>query len=140
MTNEIRARDRFNARAKVFSAATFAIVLAATACHHGKQYTWADRFPQDDCNPRTARAKEQLGACPKLADPQHPTQKETQEFVDYMNRKNAIEGTMLLADYYPPGCWKWSVNPNTGNVDSGPTAKKDCGQNLEQKLRNSSVP
>jgi hypothetical protein len=126
-------------QAGVFAAATLAAILLA-GCHRGKKYTWADRFPQDDCNPRTAKAKEELGGCPKLTDPQRPTPQEKQKFVTYMNRKNSIEGTILLGSYYPPGCWNWSVNPNTRDIDSGPTGKKNCGQNLEKKLRNFSVP
>ncbi len=121
-------------------ASVIAVVLTITACHQGKKYTWADRFPQDDCNPRTAKAREELGSCPKLGDPQQPTLQEKHEFVDYMNKKNAIEGTILLGDYYPPGCWKWSVDPNTQDINSEPTGKKECGQNLGKKLRNYKIP
>lgn len=114
--------------------------IALSACAQKKKYTWADRFPQDDCNPRTAKAKEELGGCPKLADPQHPTLEEKREFVEYMNKKNAIEGTML-DQYYPPGCWKLSLDQNTGQITAGPTGTKACEKdNLEKTLRNFKIP
>jgi len=140
MTRNTKTQSHLLGYPKIFC---FVLVMAAitvSACSQGKKYTWANRFPQDDCNPRTAKAKDELGGCPKLANPQHPTLQEKRQFVNYMNKKNAIEGTILLGDYYPPGCWKWSVNPKTGAVDSGPTGKKGCGHNLEKKLRNYSLP
>lgn len=139
MTRNTHSQADLYGHAGAICAAIVAVILLA-GCRQGKKYTWADRFPQDDCNPRTARAKEELGGCPKLADPKRPKLQEEREFVTYMNKKNAIEGTILLGTYYPPGCWRWSVNPSTQAIDSGPTGKKDCGQNLEKKLRNFSVP
>lgn len=127
-------------QAGIFCAALVAAAIVLSACAQKKKYTWADRFPQDDCNPRTAKAKEELGGCPKLADPQHPTLEEKREFVQYMNKKNAIEGT-YAGDYYPPGCWKVSIDPNTGDITAGPTGMKGCEKdNLEKKLRNFKIP
>lgn len=140
MTRNTHTRRGFYWRAGIFFVAAVAAMIGLGACAQKKKYTWADRFPQDDCNPRTAKAKEELGGCPKLADPQHPTLQEKQEFVTYMNKKNAIEGTML-DQYFPPGCWKWSIDPKTGDVTSGPTKMRGCQKdNLEKKLRNYKIP
>jgi hypothetical protein len=81
------------------------VLLAALACHKEKQYTWKDILPTSGCDPRTPEARAKLGTCPKVADPQHPTQQEVQEFVAYMNKKDPIEGTMTLGDLAQPGCW-----------------------------------
>lgn len=130
----------FYRRAAILCAAFLVAVILLSACAQKKKYTWADRFPQDDCNPRTAKARAELGGCPRLADPQHPTLEEKREFVEYMNKKNAIEGT-YAGDYYPPGCWKWSIDPNTGDATSGPTGMKSCEKdNLEKKLRDFKIP
>ena len=140
MTRNIHTGNCFYYRAVILCAALVTAAVVFSACAQKKKYTWADRFPQDDCNPRTAKAKAELGGCPKLADPQHPTLEEKREFVEYMNKKNAIEGT-YAGDYYPPGCWKWSIDPKTGDVTSGPTGVKACEKdNLEEKLRDFKIP
>jgi hypothetical protein len=89
----------------------FAITLAACGGGQDQQQTWKDRMPNVDCTPRTPRAKAQLGACPTLADYLHPTLAEQSEVVRYLNRKNAIEGTIVFGDYLPPGCLTWSIDP-----------------------------
>ncbi|MGH9451055.1 MAG: hypothetical protein ACRD11_11015 [Terriglobia bacterium] len=140
MTRHNHTPNRLYGRATILCAALATAVIVLSACAQKKQYTWADRFPQDDCNPRTAKAKEELGGCPRLADPQHPTLQEKREFVEYMNKKNAIEGT-YAGDYYPPGCWTWSIDSRTGDTTSGPTGMKGCDKdNLEKKLRNFKIP
>jgi hypothetical protein len=85
------ARRAFQWRFGSFLAVVFAAVIVLGACTQKKKYTWADRLPAADCNPRTAKAKAELGSCPELADPQHPTLQEEQQFVSYMNKKNAVE-------------------------------------------------
>ena len=67
-------------------------ILGAFACQKEKQYTWKDVLPTSGCDPQTPEARAKLGTCPKVADPQHPTQQEVQEFVVYMNKKDTIEG------------------------------------------------
>lgn len=140
MTRHIHITNRLYGRATILCAALVTALIVLSACAQKKQYTWADRFPQDDCNPRTVKAKEELGGCPRLADPQHPTLQEKQEFAEYMNKKNAIEGT-YAGDYYPPGCWKWSIDPRTGDLTPAVIKTKSCDKdNLEKKLRNFKIP
>lgn len=140
MTKDTHSESPIYARAEILCAVLVAAAIALSACQQKKKYTWVDRFPQDDCNPRTAKAKAELGGCPKLADPQHPTLEEKREFVEYMNKKNAIEGTML-DQYYPPGCWELSLDSETGDITAGPTGMKSCQKdNLEKKLRNFKIP
>ena len=114
------------------------ITLTFVAC--SRQQSWKDRLPTVDCEPRTARAKAQLGPIPKLAHFEHPTLAEQQEIVRYLNRKNAIEGTVDFGDYYPPGCATWSVNPDGDVPKVNPIRKPGCGNDLEQKLRDFNIP
>jgi len=113
--------------------------MAFTACSWQRR-SWKDRMPFVDCEPRTARAKAELGPIPKLAHLEHPTLAEQQEIVRYLNQKNAIEGTVAFGDYYPPGCATWTVDRN-GNVPNvNPIRKPGCGNDLEQKLRDFTIP
>jgi hypothetical protein len=127
-------------QAEILCAGLMMAALVLSACAQKKKYTWRDRMPTVDCEPRTAKAREELGGCPKLADYQHPTLEEQREFVSYMNKKNAIEGTLMFGDYYPPGCLKWSADPTSDVPKSTPIKKPGCEQDLEKKLRNFSVP
>jgi len=113
--------------------------IAFAACSR-QQQSWKDRMPATDCEPRTARAKAELGPIPKLAHFEHPTLAEQQEIVRYLNRKNAIEGTVDFGDYYPPGCATWSVNPDGDVPKVNPIRKPGCGNDLEQKLRDFNIP
>ena len=114
-------------------------LLAALACHKEKQYTWKDILPTSGCDPRTPVARAKLGTCPKVADPQHPTQQEVQEFVAYMNKKDPIEGTMTLGELAEPGCWEWQADPSTGRPALKRTAKKEGCEKLEN-LKNYKLP
>ena len=114
-------------------------LLGAVACHKEKQYTWKDILPTSGCDPRTPEARAKLGSCPKVADPQHPTQQEVQEFVAYMNKKDAIEGTMTLGDLAQPGCWEWRADPSTDRPALKRTAKKEGCEKLEN-LRKYKLP
>lgn len=140
MRRNPHTRNGFYWRAGIFSVAVVAAMIVLGACAQKKKYTWKDRMPTVDCTPRTAKAKAKLGGCPKLADYQHPTLEEQSEFVDYMNKKNAIEGTIMFGDYYPPGCLKWSVDPTSDVPKSTPIKKPGCEQNLEKKLRTYKLP
>jgi hypothetical protein len=114
-------------------------VIAFAACSR-QQQSWKDRMPATDCEPRTARAKAELGPIPKLPHFEHPTLTEQQEIVRYLNQKNAIEGTIIFGDYYQPGCLTWSVDPNGDVPNANPTRKPGCGNDLEQKLRDFNIP
>ena len=143
MTRSIHDRRRVYSCTAILCAG---IVLAAgvsTACHQGaeqKKYTWADRLPGADCNPRTANAKAQLGGCPKLADPQHPTSEEEQEFVAYMNKKDVIEGTNMDGAILPPGCYQWGINAGQVNLRKVSNEQRCQGSDLEKKLQNYPSP
>ena len=65
-------------------------MIAFAAC--SRQESWKDRLPTVDCEPRTARAKAELGPIPKLAHFEHPTLAEQQEIV------RRVAGLFALAD------------------------------------------
>lgn len=116
--------------------------MATLACSKNadeKHYTWADRLPQSNCEPRTAQAKAQLGGCPKLADPQHPTPEEVRQFVDYMNKKQAIEGTVVMEGLEGPGCINWTVDAD-GQPGMHHTQQKQGCINVEEQLRKYHTP
>jgi len=115
------------------------VILGALACQNEKQYTWKDVLPTSGCDPRTSEARAKLGTCPKVADPQHLTQQEVQEFVVYMNKKDAIEGTMTLGELAQPGCWEWRADPGTDRPALKRTAKKEGCEKLEN-LKNYKLP
>lgn len=119
---------------------TLALIIVSTCRQNEKKYTWADRFPQDDCVPRTPQAKAQLAGCPKLADPQHPTPQEAREFVEYMNKKQAIEGTVEMEGLQAPGCVEWRIDPRTGQPSSHHTEQKQGCINTEQQLKKFKIP
>jgi hypothetical protein len=125
---------------KLTLCAVLAITLAACGGGQGQQQTWKDRMPHADCAPRTARAQAELGACPKLAHFQHPTLEEQAEIVRYLNRKNQIEGTIVFGDYYPPGCATWTVDPSKDVPKFSGVFSASCGNNLQEKLRDFSIP
>ena len=139
MTRNTYTRSRLYRRAGIFSTA-LATVIVLSACAQKKKYTWADRLPAADCNPRTAQAKADLGGCPKLADPQHPTLQEEQEFVTYMNKKDAIEGTDMDGTILPPGCYKWSIDAGGVDVKKVSNNPRCQGSDIEKKLRNFKLP
>ena len=125
---------------KLTLCALVAITLSACSGGHDQQYTWEDRMPTVDCGPRTPQAKAELKACPKLADFQHPTLAEQREIVGYLNRKNQIEGTIILGNYSPPGCLTWTVQPDNDVPKPNISTKPGCGYDLQQKLRDFNIP
>jgi hypothetical protein len=117
-------------------------LIAATftaACHKAKNYTWQQVLPTVTCEPRTPQAKAQLGSCPKVADPQHPTPEEAQEYVDYMNKRDALEGTVGPQGFQGPGCLKWRIDPTSGQPTFDRTTKKEGCSNLNH-LQNYKLP
>lgn len=139
MTRNTNTGSRLYRRAGIFCTA-LAAVIVLSACAQKKKYTWADRLPHADCNPRTAQAKAELGGCPKLADAQHPTLQEEQEFVTYMNKKDTIEGTDMDGAIVPPGCYRWSIDAGGVNVKKVSNDPRCQGSDLEKKLRNFKLP
>jgi hypothetical protein len=140
MTRTIRAERALDWQVTISCAVLVAATIALGACAQKKKYSWADRLPAAGCNPRTAQAKAELGGCPKLADPQRPTLQEEREFVGYMNKKDAIEGTEMDGTVLPPGCYKWDIEygqVHSKRVSSDP---KCLGPNLEKKLRTFKLP
>ena len=121
------------------TAALALIVLSACRKNDEKKYTWADRLPQSNCDTRTPEAKAKLGGCPKLADPQHPTPEEVSEFVDYMNKKQAIEGTVVMEGLEAPGCVKWKVDAYGQPAQYYTEQKQGC-INVEEQLRKHHTP
>jgi hypothetical protein len=134
------ARRPFRWRFGSFLAAVFAAVIVLGSCTKKKKYTWADRLPAADCNPRTAKAKAELGGCPELADPQHPTLQEEQQFVSYMNKKDAIEGTEMDGTILPPGCYKWDIEYGRVHSKKVSNDPKCQGPDLGKKLRTFKLP
>ena len=120
-------------------ALTLAAVALSIACHKAKNYTWQQVLRTVSCEPRTSQAKAQLGGCPKVADLQHQTPDEIQEFVAYMNKKDAIEGTVDSGGFQGPGCLQWRIDSATGRPVSQKTGKKEGCSNLEQ-LQNYKLP
>lgn len=118
------------------------LALLTTACSHGatKKSTWADRLPTSDCQPRTQQARSELGGCPKLADPQHPTPPEAREFVNYMNRKQEIEGTVVPEGLDGPGCLQWRVDPSTGGPERYGTGSKQGCISIENAIKKFKLP
>lgn len=128
--------------ANTASAGLTTLVLLTTACSHanGKKYTWADRLPSSDCQPRTQQAQSALGACPKLIDLQHPAPEEVREFVRYMNRKQQIEGTVVPEGLDGPGCLQWRVNPSTGQPERYGTGRKQGCISVEDAIKKFNLP
>jgi hypothetical protein len=120
-------------------ALTLAAVALSIACNKAKNYTWQQVLRTVSCEPRTPQAKTQLGGCPKVADPDHPTPEETQEYVNYMNRRDALEGTVGPLGFQGPGCLQWRIDPTTRRPAFDRTAKKEGCSNLEQ-LKNYKLP
>lgn len=140
MTRNASTGSGFYRAMGIFCTVIVTAVIVLSACARRKQYTWANRLPDADCNPRTAKAKEQLRGCPKLADPQHPTLQEEQEFVTYMNKKDAIEGTDMGGVVLPPGCYRWSIDQGQVNSKKVSNDPRCQGSDLEKKLRNFKLP
>ena len=120
-------------------AVTLTVVAITVACRKAKNYTWQQVLQTVSCEPRTPQAKAQLGGCPKVADLQHQTPEEVQEFVAYMNKKDAIEGTVDSGGFQGPGCLQWQIDPKTGRPMAQKTGKKQGCSNLEQ-LQNYKLP
>lgn len=140
MTRKTHNRTSLYRYAGAFGTAILMAAILLTACAQRKKYTWADRLPAADCNPRTAKARAALGGCPKLADPQHPTLKEEQQFVTYMNKKDAIEGTQMVGTILPPGCYKWDIEYGQVHSKKVSNDPKCQGPDLEKRLRNFKLP
>ncbi len=119
-------------------AALFVIALTP-ACRKAKNYSWQQVYRTVSCEPRTPQAKAQVGECPKLADLQHPTPDEVREYVDYMNRRDAIEGTVDPRGLEGPGCLQWRIDAATVRPTVTTTGKKEGCSNLQQ-LQNYKVP
>jgi hypothetical protein len=120
-------------------ALTLCVVALSGACHKANNYTWQQVLRTVSCEPRTPQAKAQLGGCPKVADLQHQTPDEIQEFVAYMNKKDAIEGSVDSGGFQGPGCLQWRIDSATGRPVSQKTGKKEGCLNLEQ-LQNYKLP
>jgi len=137
-------RDRTCIRYYPSSALLMLVVLAAltAGCSRGnqKKYTWADRLPTANCGPRTQQAKQQIGNCPELGDPQHPTPEEVREFVNYMNKKQQIEGTVTNEGLEGPGCLQWRVNPVNGQPEMYATGKKQDCVSVEDAIKKFKLP
>ena len=143
MTKNIHIEGCFYRRVGIVCAALMVAAVVSTACHQDgteKKYTWADRLPSADCNPRTPKAKADLGGCPSLTDPQHPTPEEEHEFVTYMNKKDAIEGTNMDGAILPPGCYQWGINAGQVNFRKVSNDQHCQGSDLEKKLQNYPSP
>jgi hypothetical protein len=119
---------------------TFVLLTAACSQGNGRKYTWADRLPTSDCQPRTSQAKNALGGCPKMTDPEHPTPDEVREFVNYMNAKQRIEGTVVPQGLEGPGCLQWRVDPSTGQPERYGTGRKQGCISFEDAIKNSNLP
>lgn len=120
-------------------AATLIATALTAACHKAKNYSWQQVLQTVSCEPRTSQAKAQLGGCPKVADLEHQTPEEVQEFVAYMDKKDAIEGTVDSGGFQGPGCLQWRIDPTTGRPMAQRTGKKLGCSNLEQ-LQNYKLP
>ena len=119
--------------------AALLLLFVTAACRKTKNYSWQQVYRTVSCDPRTPQAKAQVGECPKLADLQHPAPEEVREYVDYMNRRDAIEGTVDSGGLEGPGCLQWRIDPATGRPDITGTGKKQGCFNL-QPLQNYKVP
>jgi len=119
-------------------AALFVIALIP-ACRKARNYSWQQVYRTVSCEPRTPQAKTQVGDCPKLADLAHPTPEEVREYVDYMNRRDAVEGTLNSGQLEGPGCLQWRINTTTNRPEVTRTGKKEGCSNLQQ-LQNYKVP
>ena len=115
------------------------LLFLAAACRKTKNYSWQQVYRNASCEPRTSEAKVQVSECPKLADIQHPSPEEVREYVDYMNRRDAIEGTVDSNGLQGPGCLQWRVDPTSGHPTVTRTGKKEGCSNL-QPLQNYKVP
>ena len=119
--------------------AALLLLLFAAACRKTKNFSWQQVYRTVSCEPRTPQAKAQVGECPKLADLQHPTPEEVHEYVDYMNRRDAIEGTLNSGQLEGPGCLQWRIDDTTNRPTVTATGKKEGCSNLQQ-LQNYKVP
>lgn len=119
-----------------------ALVALAAGCSRGNQKkdTWADRLPTANCEPRTQQAKQQIGNCPALASPPHPTPQEVREFVDYMNKKQQIEGTVTHEGLEGPGCLQWRINSANGQPEMYATGKKQGCVSVEDAIKKFKLP
>jgi hypothetical protein len=118
-----------------------ALTAPLTSCSRAEQknFTWSDRLPSSDCQPRTQQAREKVGFCPNLADPQRPAPHEVREFA-YMNRKQEIEGTVVPEGLEGPGCLQWRVNARTGQPERHTTGKKQGCISVEDAIKNFKLP
>ncbi len=140
MSKPQRRRTTERSKSLIIGVALLTAASAVTACKKQKKYTWRDRLPTAGCDPRTAEAKAKIGACPKLADPKHPTPEEIREFVDYMNKKQEVEGTVATDGLEGPGCVQWRIDPGSGQPTSYHTEKKQGYISYEEQLRNFKLP
>jgi len=115
------------------------LLLLAAACRKTKTFSWQQVYRTVSCEPRTPQTKAQVGECPKLADLQHPTPDEVHEYVDYMNRRDAIEGTLNSGELEGPGCLQWRIDGASGRPTVTATGKREGCSNLQQ-LQNYKVP
>jgi len=115
------------------------LLVLTAACRKTKNFSWQQVYRTVSCEPRTPQAKTQVGECPKLADLQHPTPDEVREYVDYMNRRDAIEGTVDSRGLEGPGCLQWRIDAATDRPTVTTTGKKEGCSNLQQ-LQNYKVP
>jgi hypothetical protein len=134
----VNAKSSNRVRQISYYAALFLIALAP-ACRKAKNYSWQQVYRTVGCEPRTPQAKTQVGDCPKLADLTHPTPEEAREYVDYMNRRDAVEGTLNSGQLEGPGCLQWRINITTDRPEVTRTGKKEGCSNL-QPLQNYKVP
>ena len=133
--NKLEPQQGMHIRDYLYTALLSGAVLAgSTACKKENKYTWNHRLPLVGCNPRTLDAKAKLGDCPKLSDPQHPRPEEIQQFVDYMNRKDAVEGTVTDQGLNAPGCFQWRID-KYGQPERFRTDKKEGCVSLEPLQR-----
>ena len=119
--------------------AALLLLFVTAACRKTKNYSWQQVYRTVSCDPRTPQAKAQVGECPKLSDLQHPTPEEVREYVDYMNRRDAIEGTFDSGQLEGPGCLQWRINAATDRPTVTGTGKKQGCSNLDQ-LQNYKLP
>lgn len=96
-----------------------------TGCRKEKAYTWQQVIADVNCEPRKLHTKGQLGECPKVANLEHQSSIEVQEFVDYMNRKEFMENTVGTEGVQEPGCVRWLTDSTTGRPVFEKTGKKE---------------
>ena len=126
-------------RIRLYCYLALLLLVLTAACRKTKNFSWQQVYRTVSCEPRTPQAKTQVGDCPKLADLAHPTTEEVREYVDYMNRRDAIEGTLNSGQLEGPGCLQWRIDATTDRPEVSRTGKKEGCSNLQQ-LQNYKVP